>query len=921
MRSWFERALNIRPEELGRGSLLCTCLFLVITSMVIGKVAGAALFLSKFPARQLALVDIASALSVSLVVGSYALIARRTSIGNLVAGSMCFFASNCVIFWMLAQHFAHAGWLFPVFYGWVRIVAVLAPAQIWTLANCVLTTREAKRVFGMVGSGAIVGWIFAGFLSHTIVKVLGTESLLLVMATLLATCAGFVVLTWRQGVAHNLGRSEAADHTSAASEKLSSFQLLAASPYLRAIAAVICISSFLTTLAGWQFMAIAQQFVVGKDALAAYFGGFNFYTGLVSLLLQVLLTTRFVRRFGIGTSLTLLPVTILLGSAGLLIFGTLSAAVALRGCDQVLRYSIDRSTTELLYLPIPGRIKIQVKWFIDTVIWRLGDGTAGLAVLIFATFLGLPARQLSWVAILLVGAWIIAVMIARREYVVTLKQNISQHKIEAEQIDPLVLDRSTADLLTTNISASSPKDILYALDLLQADKRAAHPAIRGLLRHPAPEIRSRAIVILSNAGDKGVQSEIEKLLHDSDLGVRTDALLYLSHNAHVDPLELIQNVNEFAGFSVSSAVVSFLARPGDAQNIQAAQQILTAMAADTGPGQERTRAEVARLLSCLPDSFDPLLAKLMGDKRSAVVREAIRSVGKLRKRELVGNLMDRLADPLLRREAVKALACFGEEVLPILRARLGDPSAPIEVRREIPAVLVMIATSSAERALIENLLQSDNLLRFSIIRALNKLHGLHPDMAIDVTMIETILAAEVLGHYRSYQILHALQGAAGVEQGTEAALSESMEQEIERIFRLLSLLYPGLELHAAYIGLKSQNIMISDNALEFLDNVLKPQLRDMLLPLLDNKITTAEKARIANRFVRNEISNAEQAVAALIASDDPWLRSCGAYAIGSFGMVSLESDLIRCLNDSDPLLREVARAAMQRLQQAAAAKA
>jgi AAA family ATP:ADP antiporter len=107
-------------------------------------------------------------------------------------------------------------------------------------------------------------------------------------------------------------------------------------------------------------------------------------------LFQLLLTTRFLRRFGIGTALFVLPVTVLLGSTGLVILGTLGAAVALKGCDQVLRYSLDKSTTELLYLPLAVRIKLQVKWFIDTVIWRLGDGLAGLTVLIFATTLHTP---------------------------------------------------------------------------------------------------------------------------------------------------------------------------------------------------------------------------------------------------------------------------------------------------------------------------------------------------------------------------------------------------------------------------------------------------------------------------------------------------------------------------------------------------
>ncbi len=62
------------------------------------------------------------------------------------------------------------------------------------------------------------------------------------------------------------------------------------------------------------------------------------------------------------------------------------------------------------------------------------------------------------------------------------------------------------------------------------------------------------------------------------------------------------------------------------------------------------------------------------------------------------------------------------------------------------------------------------------------------------------------------------------------------------------------------------------------------------------------------------MENREQAVAELIGSDDPWLKSCGAYAIGTFAITSLEVELKRCMEDPDPLLRETARAAKLRLE-------
>src|SRR5713226_5166504 len=199
MKRWLERALNIHPGDLGRGTLLCTCLFLVISSYVIGKVAGAALFLARYPARQLAYADISSSVLVALVVAGYVLIARRVPLLSLLVGSMLFFASNCALFWGLAHHYSGLTWLAPAFYIWVKIFGVLAPTQIWTLANYVLTTREAKRVFGMVGAGGIAGGIFAGFLSKTMAGRFGTESLLLAMTLFVLICAGLVIVVWRSG--------------------------------------------------------------------------------------------------------------------------------------------------------------------------------------------------------------------------------------------------------------------------------------------------------------------------------------------------------------------------------------------------------------------------------------------------------------------------------------------------------------------------------------------------------------------------------------------------------------------------------------------------------------------------------------------------------------------------------------------------
>ncbi len=187
------------------------------------------------------------------------------------------------------------------------------------------------------------------------------------------------------------------------------------------MAAIICISSFVTTVTGWQFKAIAKDAFTNKDHLAVFFGDFYFYAGIAGLLFQLLLTTRFLRRFGIGTMLFVLPLAVLFGASALLIWGSLAAVLFLKGSDQILRYSLDKSSVELLYLPLAHRVKLQAKWFIDTVIWRIGDGLGGVVVLTFATYLHFAPQKLSIIVLLLIAGWLGAVFVGGRQYLVVLQ--------------------------------------------------------------------------------------------------------------------------------------------------------------------------------------------------------------------------------------------------------------------------------------------------------------------------------------------------------------------------------------------------------------------------------------------------------------------------------------------------------------------
>jgi AAA family ATP:ADP antiporter len=403
--SLMERALGLTGAELRRAFPIFAYLFLTMSASVASKAARDALFLDRYRAIDLPYVDIAIAVLVGAAASAYIWFGHRTNLRNLQVGSLIVFALNALIFWWWSiANAQESGVMFVVIYLWVGVFSVLAPSQVWTLANHVMTTREAKRSFGFIGSGAILGWIVGGLVTRAGVSRFGTANMLAFVAVALVICAVMVIWIWRERPSYVGNDMPASGHEKQSFPLWSSFRLVQASPYLRAIAALVILSAVTTTVAGWQFKAIAKAAVPDTDELAMFFGTFNMIAGLMSLLLQLLLTGRVLRTLGVGPALFIVPTAMLAGSTGVLVLGSIVAAAALKASDQVLRYSIDKATVELLYLPVPSAHTFRVKSFVDTVVYRFGDASGGLLVLLFAAGLGWSAPQLSVIGIVLACA-------------------------------------------------------------------------------------------------------------------------------------------------------------------------------------------------------------------------------------------------------------------------------------------------------------------------------------------------------------------------------------------------------------------------------------------------------------------------------------------------------------------------------------
>jgi hypothetical protein len=244
----------------------------------------------------------------------------------------------------------------------------------------------------------------------------------------------------------------------------------------------------------------------------------------------------------------------------------------------------------------------------------------------------------------------------------------------------------------------------------------------------------------------------------------------------------------------------------------------------------------------------------------------------------------------------------------------------LSVRKQIPDVLAHISSSESAAILADSLIQSDPGLRFDLLKALNKVRRREPGLVLPNDHFVDVLTAELTGYYRSLQILAALEPQAVLSRrsGGEAtlltrALRERMDYELERIFRLLALIYPPRDVYNAFVGLTTGRPQLQANALELLEYMLKPDHYRLLACAIDPEIVPQEKLNFAQRLCRTTVGSKIEALRTLLRSNDRWLCACALHTIGDSRLAELFDDLGKVRHEGDAVLEETWKWANMRL--------
>ncbi len=270
------------------------------------------------------------------------------------------------------------------FYAWLSAINLFVNSLFWAFMVDIFNVDQGKRMFAFIGIGGTLGASVGGWATNIISGM--TESIYLPVGLIFTGAAFFAVAI---GLMLTLDRvavgSDASQLTANGTAPVAepgqriggSFwdgaTAVAQSPYLLGIALFIVFMAISNTLI---YFTQASIILDATDTFSQRVGSFAQFDALAqgaTLFTQIFITTRVIRRLGVGWTLALLPLVTVAGFAVLAIWPIYGVMAIFQALHRATRYAMSRPARETLFSVVPPADKYKAKPLIDVFLYRGGD--------------------------------------------------------------------------------------------------------------------------------------------------------------------------------------------------------------------------------------------------------------------------------------------------------------------------------------------------------------------------------------------------------------------------------------------------------------------------------------------------------------------------------------------------------------------
>lgn len=275
------------------------------------------------------------------------------------------------------------------FFIWTSVFNLFIVSVFWSFMTDLYHKEQAQRLFAFIAAGGTLGAIFGPTITAMLVQVIGNRQLLLVSASFLLVAVWCIhqLSCWsdKQVSDKNLSgvaiQSKELTPTKEQIEKDETLHggvwdgvfLIFRSPYLMGICLFILLLTSLATFLYFMQAQIIRDAFSDASQRTQVFAFIDLLVNVLTLILQLFLTSRLMQWFGLSTVLAIIPFLLFIGFSLLSISPVVTILLIVQVVRRAGNYAIMRPAREMLYVGLSREEKYKAKNIIDTFVYRTGD--------------------------------------------------------------------------------------------------------------------------------------------------------------------------------------------------------------------------------------------------------------------------------------------------------------------------------------------------------------------------------------------------------------------------------------------------------------------------------------------------------------------------------------------------------------------
>lgn len=877
MKPLFYKILNVNSEEGKHVFLLFTFSFCFGIAYAFLYTSATSLLLSNFNTSILPYAYMGGGLLSYLLWFVYHRFEKKFVFSRLSIYSSLFLLVS-LSFLSLGYYFTEYKTFSFLLFVWIYIFIFITMVGFWGIASRIFDLRQGKRLFGLVGSGEILSKTLSFFAIPFILNWLETKQLLffIVIGYAISITVLLVIMKRYRNLLSVAIASTPKYKNSKEKKNKRSLSSFLQNKYFAYILILALFPLFAAYYVDFIFLGLTKANFSSEDLVSSFLSLFFGIMAVSEFILKTFISGRLMEKYGMFLGILALPAVLLLstviGSSFGLIYGAagifFSFIILSKLLVRVFRTSFLDTSFQVLYQPIPTNERLAFQSKVEGVPKPLGNIIVGLTLIVFTSISALNVVHYNIILIGIVLLWLWLSYKLYLEYRKKLKSIINTH----EEKDILTIEeKSNLFTLYQHIeNTPNPNFSLYFNLLSKVEPRQLNAFLKRALIITTGECQEKALYQIKKKRVVSAKRIVEDYLHthenidDKTAFQETVEILVESRKVDIDTLTAFTNSNNLEERVVAANLLAYSGRY---------------------------------------HTFK-LLVELMKDENPTIRKTAIISSGNIGRAELWQHIINNLFVEAYASTAVSAIKMIGEPIIPELGKTFNKFSTSKQVKLKI---ISMIASTRGGVAIefLRSLIQNpDEEIKNRALIGLSKMD--YQAKPWEVSLVKAAIEDEI------GMIVWVMAAITDLQEDERSVdLIEALQYELnqckENVFLLLSMIHDPKTIHYIRETLEKGIQETKVFAVEILDLTVSPEIKELLLPLIDSSSIEKTLKQYTNNFPQISMSFSER-LRDILNKDylkiNTWTKACAMDILKDYS--GSENIMLANLLNPDPFIMQIA---------------